>query len=57
MASRQVERRGGRIASPRAGSVESVIDRSRSLSALSRYEVRFDRIYIRAKRELRESRK
>ncbi|MGD1073526.1 MAG: hypothetical protein ABSB15_25725 [Bryobacteraceae bacterium] len=36
---------------------ESVVDRSRSLSVLSRYEVRFDRIYIRAKRELRESRK
>jgi len=36
--------------------LESVNDRSHTLNALNRYEVRFDRIYIRCKRELRESR-
>ena len=35
---------------------ESVIDRSHTLNSLNRYEVRFDRIYTRCKRELRESR-
>ena len=35
---------------------ETVIDRSTCLNALNRYEVRFDRIYTRCKRELRESR-